>query len=139
MEPARLRADECERLILDILHDRSAYIVLDGLDECDHGRRHELLLAIDRLIQRAAKTVKFFVSSRDDEDIVCRLERSPNIIIQAKDNRFDIERFVREKIDQAIEEKRILKGKVSLQLKKYIISAILAKAQGMLVHQIAYG
>jgi hypothetical protein len=131
LEPARLHVNECENLILAILRDRTVFIVLDGLDECDPERRHEILLVVDRLIQKASKSIKFFVSSRDDGDIICHLETSPNVIIQAKDNLFDIERFVLDRIDRAIEEKRILKGNVSSELRWHIIKTIVEKSQGM--------
>ena len=63
-------------------------------------RRFELFGTLDSVIQKSASLVKVFVSSRDDSDIVCRLEKSPNILIDAMDNGQDIDRFVHTEVDK---------------------------------------
>ena len=70
-------------------------IIIDALDECDPARRHELLLALERIRDESVNLVKMFVSSRDDQDIVRRLNNSPDVFIHATDNCEDIENFVR--------------------------------------------
>jgi len=130
-EPAKLTITECVRLILALLESNPATIIIDALDECDPSRRHELLLAFDKIIRDSANVVKIFVSSRDDHDIVCRLVNSPNVYIRASDNGEDIERFIRSEVDQSIIEKRLLSGNVSDELKSRIISVLIKGAQGM--------
>lgn len=130
-EPARLTVTECETLILGLLESNPATIVIDALDECDPDRRFELLLALDRIIQKSANVVKVFVSSRDDNDIVCRLEDSPNVIIRASDNGKDIRRFVGSLVLQSINNKRLLSGRVSEELRSHIVRTLEEGAQGM--------
>jgi len=130
-EPAKLTVTECVELILALLKSNPATIIIDALDECNRARRHELLLAFDKIIQKSANVVKIFVSSRDDHDIVCRLENSPNVFIRARDNGEDIERFVRSEVHQSIMDKRLLSGNVSDELKSRIISILIEGAQGM--------
>lgn len=130
-EPARLTVTECETLILGLLEINPATIVIDALDECDPDRRFELLLALDRIIQKSANVVKVFVSSRDDNDIVCRLEDSPNVIIRASDNGKDIRRFVGSLVLQSVNNKRLLSGRVSGELRNHIIRTLEEGAQGM--------
>lgn len=76
-EPSKLTITECETLILELLRSNPATIVTDALDECDPARRHELLEVSDDIIQQSSNVVNIFVSSRNDNDIVRRLEDSP--------------------------------------------------------------
>jgi hypothetical protein len=129
--PEKLILDKTMEVILALLKDIPATIVIDALDECDPDRRHELLEALDTIIQQSASLVKVFVSSRDDADIVCRLARSPNVFIRTSDNQVDIERFVRTEVTQAIKKGRLIKGNVSGQLEDLIIKTLIEGAKGM--------
>jgi hypothetical protein len=130
-EPAKLSATECVGLIVNLLESNPATIIIDALDECDPARRHELLAGLDNIIQQSASLVKVFVSSRDDNDIVCRLNHSPNLFIRASDNSEDIERFVLSEVAQCIKDKRLLSGRVSEGLKSRITATLEDGAQGM--------
>jgi Cdc6-like AAA superfamily ATPase len=130
-EPEQLTVAESTKLLLALSTHKSMTIIIDALDECDPHRRHELLEVLDQIIQHASKAVKFFVSSRNDGDIVCRLEASPNVTIQAIDNGQDIERFVQDEVDQAIKNRRLLQGTVSEELRDKIIMTLNRSAQGM--------
>jgi hypothetical protein len=129
-EPSKLTLRECIEHILALLETNPATIIIDALDECDPARRHELLLALDRIREESASLVKVFVSSRDDQDIVCQLENSPDVLI-ATDNCEDIENYVRIQVDQSIKDKTLLRGNVTEWLKNRIISSLIEGAQGM--------
>ncbi|MCJ1352386.1 MAG: hypothetical protein MMC33_002370, partial [Icmadophila ericetorum] len=130
-EPAKLTVAECEGLILALLEHNPATIVIDALDECIPARRYEILKTLDNIIQKSASLVKVFVSSREDNDIVCRLKDSPNVIIHASDNGKDIERFIHSEVEKAIEDKRMLRGDISDELKNRIITTLAKGANGM--------
>ena len=130
-EPEKLTVTECVKLILALLESNPATIIIDALDECDPARRHELHSAFDKIIQDSENVVKIFISSRDDHDIACRLQNSPDVFIRASDNGEDIERLVRFQVDQSIKDKRLLSGNVSNDLKDRIISILIEGAQGM--------
>lgn len=130
-EPPKLNLEECVELILGLLDHNPATIVIDALDECDPLRRHELLLALKDIIQKSANIIKVFVSSRDDNDIVCQLEDTPNVYIRASDNREDITRFINNEVDWSIRNKLMLSGKVSKELKNRIVDTLTEGAQGM--------
>ena len=70
-----MAVEDCTRLILELTKHNSATIVVDALDNCEESTRHELLEALDSVISKSTKTVKVFVSSRDDIDIVSTLPR----------------------------------------------------------------
>lgn len=126
-----LSVDQTVALILDLLGNTPATVIVDALDECDPVRRHELLDSFDKIIQKSANVVKILVSSRDDGDILCRLETSPNLYINAKYNSADIKRFIRVEIALAIERKRLLCGRVSEALQSLIIKTLESGAHGM--------
>ena len=130
-EPPKLNLEECVELILGLLDHNPATIVIDALDECDPLRRHELLLALKDIIQKSANIVKVFVSSRDDNDIVCQLEDTPNVYIRASDNKEDITRFINNEVDWSIKNKLMLSGKVPKELKNRIVDTLTEGAQGM--------
>lgn len=130
-EPEQLGVAETTKLLIALSRHESMTIIIDALDECDSDRRYELLESLDYIIQHASKAVKVFVSSRNDGDIVCRLENSPNVTIQATDNEQDIGHFVQVEVERAVRNKRLLQGAVSEELKKTIIKSLNKKAQGM--------
>ena len=106
-------------------------ILIDALDECRSDQRHELLEALDLLVQKSANLVKIFISSRDDIDLVLRLQESPNIHISVSDNTDDIQQFVDFGIQKALNDRRLLNGNVSPQLRDRVTTSLSTKAQGM--------
>lgn len=105
-------------------------IVIDALDECDPQERRKFLDSL-RTIIKTSRLVKIFVSSRDDSDIVRRLDGVPNLWIEVRDNEDDIQRFVQKEVTRCIESKDLLNGKVTEELKGEIIMSLANKAQGM--------
>lgn len=83
--------EETADVLLELFKENPATIVIDALDEYNPNERHNLLSAMDTIITESASLVRVFVSSRNDGDIVCQLEESPNIFIRASDNSADIE------------------------------------------------
>lgn len=79
----------------------------------------------------AAPGVKVFVSSREDEDIARLLKSRPQIGVGAKDNKDDIERFIKTEIRRRINDGELLAGEVSEELEKYIVDTLIARADGM--------
>jgi nucleoside-triphosphatase THEP1 len=127
----KLGLEETEEIILELLEDNPATIVIDGLDECDPARRQDLLNALRKIIKDSNSIFKVFVSSRDDHDLVHRLSQTPNLYIHATDNEKDIRRFVKWRLDEAIDKERLLCGKVSRNLRDIIVEELIKKARGM--------
>lgn len=127
----RLTLQEAVDLIISLTDENPATIIIDALDECDALHRYELLEALDVIIQQSSNIVKIFVSSREDSDILCKLENSPNLYIGADDNKRDIENFIRAEVAEAILKKRLLNGNVSIHLRQLIIETLERGAQGM--------
>ncbi|KAI9772569.1 MAG: hypothetical protein M1839_002451 [Geoglossum umbratile] len=128
----KLTFEECLELIIELAElYPSTTIILDALDECIPDTRHELLQALDDIIQKSAGLVKILVSSRDNQDIVCRLRDSPNLYVHRSDNSEDIRRFVRQEVWEAVKRGRLLRGSVSDDLARQVIHTLVEGAQGM--------
>ena len=130
-EPAKLSMQDCVDLILAFAEQNPITIIIDALDECDSSKRHELMTALETLIRNSSNLTKIFVSSRDDNDIVCRMSVSSNVYIHARDNGEDIERYVKTEVAQSIAQKRLLEGNVPEYLRDRIVNALIQGAQGM--------
>lgn len=65
----RLRVKDCTRLILELTKVNPATIIIDALDESENTR-HELLEALNNIINKSANVVKILITSRDTNDIV---------------------------------------------------------------------
>jgi hypothetical protein len=124
-----LSFQECLDLIIR-LATQDTMIVIDALDECDAQLRHTLLSGLTKIVKEVSG-IKLFVSSRDDKDIVLRLEDSPNLYITAERNAGDIHAFIQSELSQAIEEKRLLNGHPSEELVERITKTLTEKSQGM--------
>ena len=129
---------ETTNQIIGIASEIPVTILIDALDECRPGKRHELLGALDLVLERSAQLVKVMVSSRDDVDITLRLQRHPNIYISIYDNRKDIHRFIDSEIQKAQHDRRLLKGTVSPELTTLITRNLAKKAGGMYVVFLAF-
>lgn len=129
-----LDTDECRDLIIQLLPNyQQSNIVIDALDECDKDTRSKLLSVLATIMESTPNLVKIFISSRDDDDIVIKLNRRPTIRISSKDNSGDIERFVESEIDKRISSRELLHGKVSDTLKSHLVKTLINGADGMLV------
>lgn len=109
-------------------------IVIDALDETDPNTRRELLNALEFVVESSNGLLKIFVSSRDDNDIIRKLEKVPNLYIQASDNEQDIKCFVHREVARVIDEGILLEGQVSCELRQRIESTLVNEARGMYIH-----
>ncbi|KAL9613019.1 MAG: hypothetical protein Q9167_002409 [Letrouitia subvulpina] len=104
-----LRIDESITLLTQLVeHYQLTTIVIDALDECDPEKRFELIDALETLLQESSCLVKVFASSRDDQDIVYRLQAYPNLEIDSNKNGEDIFSFVRAETRKLIQRRKIL-------------------------------
>lgn len=130
--PGSLRFGESLDLIISLINLYSeTTIIIDALDECNIGNRKEFLRALKKLTRDSTSTIKIFVSSRDDDDIVLELKDEPNVNIEPSDNKGDIQRFVVGEVTKRIKDKELLRGNVSKELKQTVVRNVVDGAQGM--------
>ncbi|KAF1966557.1 ankyrin [Bimuria novae-zelandiae CBS 107.79] len=128
-----LQMDESLSLILQLIAQYPlTTIVIDAMDECNPQKRHELLKALEKILQDSSSLVKIFVSSRNDQDIVLRLRHYPNLEINSQRNSDDIARFVGEQVEQLVQDGRLLPYSDSkMEMKTLIIDKVIESAAGM--------
>jgi len=106
-------------------------ICIDALDEVDRKLRFELLEALRHVVERSNTLVKIFATTRMDIDILMQFEMFPRIELEPDDNVDDINRFVKEKIERMIAQKRLLLGNVPKALKDEICEVLCERSKGM--------
>ena len=106
-------------------------VVLDALDECSKEVCGHLLRGLLSVIEKAKCPLKVFISSRHSLDIETRLQGLPHVCIEATDNAEDIETYVQLQLKIVIQEQRLLRGKVSDNLRACVEHVILGCANGM--------
>ena len=129
---SRLALKECQDLLVQLI---AVYpqttIFIDALDEVDHKLRTKLLEALSHVVERSKTLVKIFATTRMDTDILMQFEMYPRIELGPDDNVNDINRFVKEKVQETIERKRLLHGNVSNALKQEICQVLCERSKGM--------
>jgi hypothetical protein len=130
-----LQMDESCTLIMQLIEQYpQTTIVIDAMDECDPGKRLNLLKALAQILRDSSGLVKIFVSSRNDHDIVLRLHRYPNLEIMSDKNSDDLRRFVKVQTEQLIEDGQLLQDSDSqTEMKELIVSKVIEGATGMQV------
>lgn len=132
-----LTLDESKTLILGLSAGFVQTIIcIDALDECNENTREKLLHALQHILKSSnlrssTGSIKIFVTSRDDDDIVLELGGIPNVYIRSSDNTSDINYFVESEIERCIRERKILRGSVGLELKTQIIKTLTDGSDGM--------
>jgi hypothetical protein len=106
--------------------------VIDALDECNPDERDNLLQVLENILEESSCLTKIFVSSRDDQGIVCQLEDYPNLKIDSNRNMHDIAFFVQIETQSLIKTRKLLRFSESKEsLKEIIISQVTDGAKGM--------
>lgn len=107
-------------------------IIVDALDECDRKTREILLGAFATIVVESAGLVKIFVSSRDDQDIVCTLREYPNLDISSNRNTADINTFVESETIRLVQKQKLLRNsRAKAELQALIIGYVREHADGM--------
>jgi hypothetical protein len=129
----KLRINESCALIIQLAeYYPLTTIVIDALDECDSERRADLLDALETILRESSHLVKIFVSSRDDQDIVCQLKDYPNLEIASDRNMDDIVSFVRAETRDLIKKRKLLRFSSDKdKLEEVIVDQVTKGASGM--------
>jgi hypothetical protein len=130
-----LRIEESCALIIQLTeYYPLTTIVVDALDECGPGKRADLLETLEKILEDSPQLVKIFVSSRDDQDLVCHLQHYPNLEIASDRNKDDIAAFVRAETERLVKRKRLLRNseaRAREELKELIMNRVIEGADGM--------
>lgn len=105
--------------------------MVDGLDECEKDKRHELVKLLGGLIEQSNCNckVKIFISSRNDRDLKEKYIDGTHLEVEAHDNGYDIRKYVEEQLKKA--EESDLHESLSPDLRREILDKFDAKSDGM--------
>ncbi|KAK1671055.1 hypothetical protein BDP55DRAFT_321789 [Colletotrichum godetiae] len=119
------------RLLLDSYQGQTITLIIDALDECDRETRQDLLDFLVSLVITPT-TMKVFVSSRDDRDIVHELQKYGNLHLSSERNSGDIDLYVRLETCRLVSKGSLLRGSSRKEeLRNKIIFELTANAHGM--------
>ncbi|KAF8416300.1 hypothetical protein EV426DRAFT_686871, partial [Tirmania nivea] len=105
-------------------------ICIDAIDEVDNDTRIHLLKCLNHVIQTSKNVVKIFVTTRMDVDILNQFENFPRIELQPDDNVDDINKFILTEVQNSIEDRLLLDGVVSNEVKKEICNILCQRCKG---------
>lgn len=109
----------------------TAYLLIDGLDECDDSDRREILSFLKKVVRDGQCRIKVIISSRWDLDISNALQDFHRISLGSSGTCSDIGVFIRDIIDQ-----RLADGSIEIKepsMAEEIKEALIQKSDGMYV------
>ena len=128
----KLPVDACRKLLSHLLkYHKHPVIFLDALDECSDESRWLILSDLLSILKKSNHPVKVFISSRHNLEIEDSLKDSPHVSIEAKDNAQDIENYIKSTITRQIEGRKLLRGRISTELRQNIEKVLQRNANGM--------
>ena len=83
------------------------------------------------ILEKPKNPVKVFVSSCHNLEIEGTLNYFPHVSIEAKDNTQDIEKYIKSTLTQRIEDRKLLRGRISAELRLDIEKVLQRNANGM--------
>ena len=104
-------------------------ICIDALDAVEAGSRLELLKALWQIMDAPKNPVKIFATVQMDTDVAAQFLMSPRIELPP-DNVGDVNRFVEASVQNAIGDRRLLRGCVASEPKPEICNVLCERAQG---------
>ena len=106
-----------------------AFIVIDGLDECEKASRKVVLDLLHRLQEIENSTVKSFISCRQEDQILRSFEGVPMVQMTASSLKDDIQLYVADSVSS-----RVQSGELRVRdpgLAQDVTDELVNKAQGM--------
>ena len=120
---------ELSTLLLPVASEfRKSFLVVDGLDECDHVENFSRLL-ID-IGTSTGTTIKVFITSRPENSFVKIFRHVPSITITSG-SADDMKLYIESEVNNIIQSEKLLLG--DPKLKDEIIDSLVSKADGMYV------
>ena len=133
---AKLSLAESQDLLIQITNIYpQTTICIDAMGEVDKDTRIDLLKCLKNVIQTSRNMVKIFVTTRMDPDILAQFEIFPRIELQPEDIVYDINEFIRTKIENAIVDGLLLYGDVSIELKEEMYNVLHQRCKGKYVER----
>ena len=119
---------DLEKILADVCGERSTFIVVDALDECDFKSQREPFLGTLKVLENSQ--AKIFLTTRPHQkDIERHMRPFPQFMVEASDD--DIRKLLSFKIEKRVEEDEDIEELIDQPLQDEIITTLVNGAQGM--------
>ena len=130
----QLNYEDCIQVLIQIARKVPITILLDAFDELDQTKSPRLLEALKKVMHAAAKKVKIFISTRSFPAIEKELMSNQAIEVNKENNGKDVEAFIRQNLQERVNNKTLLKGEISTDLKSSIETTLTRRAGSMFLY-----
>ena len=121
---------DAARLFLEaVKSSNGAYIVVDGIDECEEKSQLSLIDLLCSCTSLQQPTVKVFVTCRDEERPLRYLAKYNQLHLSVTSSENDIKLYISSAVRSSVERRDITLRDPALEGE--IVSALIARAQGM--------
>ncbi|KAF2259870.1 hypothetical protein CC78DRAFT_585468 [Lojkania enalia] len=127
----RLKLEKCMDLIIEFNKSSPITMVIDAVDEVARDGRPTLLNSLKQLTKRSANATKVFLTTRTDSQILAYVEKDLATAVDRNIVRSDIEKVPHHLLAQAINEKKLLKGHISEELRLKLENSLIESAGEM--------
>ncbi|KAJ5707538.1 hypothetical protein N7488_007339 [Penicillium malachiteum] len=127
-----LRTDEViQRFLSQMDSDKTYYVILDGLDECDSSQIQAIARGLGKLCQQSHLKLKILCAGRPglEKELFIVAKPAYRMSIEKAMVNPDIKRYLEVALEKNLEEGRLILGDDSL--KKKILDALQAGSDGM--------
>jgi hypothetical protein len=121
-------AADFAKILVDLCEERSTFLVVDALDECDYGTHRDSFLETLKVLEQSQARI-FLTTRPHQKDIERHMRPFPQIVIEASDE--DIRTLLSFKIEKRIEEDEDMEELIDRPLQDEIVTTLVNGAQGM--------
>ena len=127
--------DVFQILLQTVYWFQNVYLIVDGMDEVDEADRYTILRCLKTLLLCPDVSVKIFMSSRDDKDVIPVLSPLPEACFRVNVPDSATSRaiycYVRDSVEAMVYARQLAINPGNLELKNEIIQKLRAGARGM--------
>jgi hypothetical protein len=111
--------------------DKTYYLVVDGLDECDDGEIRKVALSMAQLCHKRSKDLKILCASRPEfeKQLFTVIRPTYKISVTEEKVQSDIDRYIATILDRCLEEEQLRLGDPKIIVK--IVEALREGSDGM--------
>ncbi|KAL9580436.1 MAG: hypothetical protein Q9212_004495 [Teloschistes hypoglaucus] len=129
-----LADSECVEILVAIATQIPVIIVLDAFDEMLQHKSPNLIQQLKEVVRQCPETVNVFISTRSFPAIEDDLTSNQSIEVTADKNGGDVKTFIQQTLQARIDDKTLLNGSISNELKSDIETTLTKRAQNMFLY-----
>ncbi|KAI4199757.1 MAG: hypothetical protein LQ350_004384 [Teloschistes chrysophthalmus] len=129
-----LADSECVEILVAIATQFPVIIVLDAFDELLQHESPNLIQQLKEVVRQCPETINVFISTRSFPAIEDDLASNQSIEVTADNNGRDVKTFIQQTLQARIDDKTLLNGRISDELKSDIETILTKRAKNMFLY-----